>query len=137
MIERFEREDGIGLEYAQNNMFIVRFDEAIEFPEWDVAKFVYNRDGTFTISVMDYVFIDTDDGVKYSTESYFMEKMKFRDFYTIKVEHSYGDGKVMYTEEFTNCRIRQVLPDNLDYGDSERVHKINVIFAYDEKKINF
>ena len=45
MIERFEREDGIGLEYAQNNRFIVRFDEAIEFPEWDVAKlFSISRD---------------------------------------------------------------------------------------------
>ena len=132
-----EKEEKKILEYAQNNRFTVCFDESIEFPEWEVAKFVYNRDGTFTISVTDYVFIDTDDGVKYSTESYFTEKMKCRGLYTIKVEHPYGDGKVMYTEEFTNCQIRQVLPDNLDYGDSERVHKINVIFAYDEKKINF
>ena len=132
-----EKEEKKILEYAQNNRFTVCFDESIEFPEWEVAKFVYNRDGTFTISVMDYVFIDTDDGVKYSTESYFTEKMKCRGLYTIKVEHPYGDGKVMYTEEFTNCQIRQVLPDNLDYGDSERVHKINVIFAYDEKKVNF
>lgn len=132
-----EKEEKKILEYAQNNRFTVCFDESIEFPEWEVAKFVYNRDGTFTISVMDYVFIDTDDGVKYSTESYFTEKMKCRGLYTIKVEHPYGDGKVMYTEEFTHCQIRQVLPDNLDYGDSERVHKINVIFAYDEKKINF
>ena len=137
MIERFEREDGIRLEYAQNNMFIVRFDESIEFPEWEIARFVYNGNNTFTISAMDYVFIDANKGVKYSTESYFMEKMKFRDFYTIKVEHSYGDGKVMYTEEFTNCRITQVLPYNLDYGNSDKVHKINVTFAYDEKKINF
>ena len=101
MIKRFEREDGIGLEYAQNNMFIVRFDEAIEFPEWNVAKFVYNRDGTFTISVMDYVFIDTDDGVKYSTESYFTEKMKNKGLYTIKVDHLYKDDKVMYKDENT------------------------------------
>ena len=137
MIERFKREDGIGLEYAQNNRFIVRFDEAIEFPEWNVAKFVYNRDGTFTILVMDYVLIDTDEGLKYSTESYFTEKMKNKGLYTIKVDHLYKDDKVMYTEEFTNCQIKQVLPDNLDYGDSERVHKINVIFAYDEKKVNF
>ena len=132
-----KKEEGRVTEYAQNNMFIVRFDEAIEFPEWDVAKFVYNRDGTFTILVMDYVLIDTDEGLKYSTESYFTEKMKNKGLYTIKVDHLYKDGKVMYTEEFTNCQIRQVLPDNLDYGDSERVHKINVIFAYDEKKINF
>lgn len=132
-----EKEEKKILEYAQNNRFTVCFDESIEFPEWEVAKFVYNRDGTFTISVMDYVFIDTDDGVKYSTESYFTEKMKNKGLYTIKVDHLYKDGKVMYTEEFTNCQIRQVLPDNLDYGDSERVHKINVIFAYDEKKINF
>ena len=132
-----EKEEEKILEYAQNNRFTVCFDESIEFPEWEVAKFVYNRDGTFTISVMDYVFIDTDDGVKYSTESYFTEKMKNKGLYTIKVDHLYKDGKVMYTEEFTNCQIRQVLPDNLDYGDSERVHKINVIFAYDEKKINF
>ena len=123
------------LEYAQNDRFTVCFDESIEFPEWEVAKFVYNRGGTFTISVMDYVF--TDNGVKYSTESYFTEKMKCRGLYTIKVEHPYGDGKVMYTEEFTNCQIRQVLPDNLDYGDSDKVHKINVTFAYIEKKINF
>ena len=132
-----EKEEKKILEYAQNNRFTVCFDESIEFPEWEVAKFVYNRDGTFTISVTDYVFIDTDDGVKYSTESYFTEKMKCRGLYTIKVDHLYKDDKVMYTEEFTNCQIRQVLPDNLDYGDSERVHKINVIFAYDEKKINF
>lgn len=132
-----EKEEKKILEYAQNNRFTVCFDESIEFPEWEVAKFVYNRDGTFTISVMDYVFIDTDDGVKYSTESYFTEKMKNKGLYTIKVDHLYKDDKVMYTEEFTNCQIRQVLPDNLDYGDSERVHKINVIFAYDEKKINF
>ena len=132
-----EKEEEKILEYAQNNRFTVCFDESIEFPEWEVAKFVYNRDGTFTISVMDYVFIDTDDGVKYSTESYFIEKMKCRGLYTIKVEHPYGDGKVMYTEEFTNCQIRQVLPDNLDYGDSDKVHKINVTFAYIEKKINF
>ena len=132
-----EKEEKKILEYAQNNRFTVCFDESIEFPEWEVAKFVYNRDGTFTISVMDYVFIDTDDGVKYSTESYFTEKMKCRGLYTIKVEHPYGDGKVMYTEEFTNCQIRQVLPDNLDYGDPDKVHKINVTFAYIEKKINF
>ena len=132
-----EKEEEKILEYAQNNRFTVCFDESIEFPAWEVAKFVYNRDGTFTISVMDYVFIDTDDGVKYSTESYFTEKMKCRGLYTIKVEHLYGDGKVMYTEEFTNCQIRQVLPDNLDYGDSDKVHKINVTFAYIEKKINF
>ena len=132
-----EKEEEKILEYAQNNRFTVYFDESIEFPTWEVAKFVYNRDGTFTISVMDYVFIDTDDGVKYSTESYFTEKMKCRGLYTIKVEHPYGDGKVMYTEEFTDCQIRQVLPDNLDYGDSDKVHKINVTFAYSEKKINF
>ena len=132
-----KKEEGRVIEYAQNNRFIVYFDESIEFPEWEVAKFVYNRDGTFTISVMDYVFIDTDDGVKYSTESYLTEKMKNKGLYTIKVDHLYKDGKVMYTEEFTNCRIRQVLPDNLDYGNSDKVHKINVTFAYDEKKINF
>lgn len=137
MIERFEIEDGIGLEYAQNNRFIVCFDESIEFPEWNVARFVYNGNNSFTISAMDYVFIDTDKGVKYSTESYFTEKMKNKGLYTIKVDHLYKDAKVMYTEEFTNCQIIQVLPDNLDYGDSERVHKINVTFAYDEKKINF
>lgn len=137
MIERFEIEDGIGLEYAQNNRFIVCFDESIEFPEWNVARFVYNGNNSFTISAMDYVFIDTDKGVKYSTESYFTEKMKNKGLYTIKVDHLYKDAKVMYTEEFTNCQIIQVLPDNLDYGDSERVHKINVTFTYDEKKINF
>ena len=131
------KKEGRVIEYAQNNRFIVYFDESIEFPEWEVAKFVYNRDGTFTISVMDYVFIDTDDGVKYSTESYFTEKMKNKGLYTIKVDHLYKDDKVMYTEEFTNCQIRQVLPDNLDYGNSDKVHKINVTFAYDEKKINF
>lgn len=132
-----EKEKEKIFEYAQNDRFTVCFDESIEFPEWEVAKFVYNRDGTFTISVMDYVFIDTDDGVKYSTESYFIEKMKCPCLHTIKVEHPYRDDKVMYTEEFTNCQIRQVLPDNLDYGDSDKVHKINVTFTYDEKKINF
>ena len=132
-----EKEEKKILEYAQDDRFIVCFDESIEFPEWEIARFVYNGHNSFTISAMDYVFIDADKGVKYSTESYFMEKMKFRDFYTIKVEHSYGDGKVMYTEEFTNCRITQVLPDNLDYGNSDKVHKINVTFAYDEKKVNF
>lgn len=132
-----EKEEGRVIEYAQDDRFIVCFDESIEFPEWEVAKFVYNRDGTFTISAMDYVFTDVDNGVKYSTESYFKEKMKCRGLYTIKVEHLYGDGKVMYIEEFTNCQIIQVLPDNLDYGNSDKVHKINVTFAYDEKKINF
>lgn len=137
MINRIEREDGRGIEYAQNNRFLVRFDKSIEFPEWEVAKFIYNGDGTFTISVMDYVFIDTDEGVKYSTGSYFTEKMKCRSLYTMKVDHLYVGGEVMYTEEFTNCQIRQVLPDNLDYGDSNKVHKINVTFAYDGKKVNF
>ena len=132
-----KKEEGRVIEYAQNNRFIVCFDESIEFPEWEIARFVYNGNNTFTISAMDYVFIDANKGVKYSTESYFTEKMKNKGLYTIKVDHLYKDGKVMYTEEFTNCQIRQVLPDNLDYSDSERVHKINVIFAYDEKKINF
>ena len=132
-----EKEEGRVTEYAQDDRFIVCFDESIEFPEWEIARFVYNGNNTFTISVMDYVFIDTDNGVKYSTESYFTEKMKNKGLYTIKVDHLYKDGKVMYTEEFTNCQIRQVLPDNLDYSDSERVHKINVIFSYDGKKINF
>ena len=132
-----KKEEGRVTEYAQDDRFIVCFDESIEFPEWEIARFVYNGNNTFTISAMDYVFIDADKGVKYSTESYFTEKMKNKGLYTIKVDHLYKDGKVMYTEEFTNCQIRQVLPDNLDYSDSERVHKINVIFAYDEKKINF
>ena len=132
-----KKEEGRVTEYAQDDRFIVCFDESIEFPEWEIARFVYNGNGTFTILVMDYVLIDTDEGLKYSTESYFTEKMKNKGLYTIKVDHLYKDGKVMYTEEFTNCQIRQVLPDNLDYSDSERVHKINVIFAYDGKKINF
>ena len=98
MIKRFKREDGIGLEYAQNNRFIVRFDEAIEFPEWNVAKFVYNRDGTFTILVMDYVLIDTDEGLKYSTESYFTEKMKNAGnrSLTLEVRASNGPAAALY-----------------------------------------
>ena len=36
-----EKEEKKILEYAQNNRFTVCFDESIEFPEWEVAKFVY------------------------------------------------------------------------------------------------
>lgn len=132
MIERELKDVG---KYSKANRFVIQFDESIEFPEWEVSKFEYGNDNTFTISLMDYVF--KCDGIKYSTESYFNEKMKGQSNYNIEIIHLEPDnGETMYIESFTDCKIIQIKPDNLDYG-SDEIHKIKVTFSYEKKEYDF
>lgn len=132
MIERELKDVG---KYSKVNMFVLKFDKSIEFPEWEVSKFEYGNDNTFTMSLMDYVF--KDEGIKYSTGSYFNEKMKGRYNYNIEIIHLEPDNdETMYVESFTDCKIIQIKPDNLDYS-SDEIHKIKVTFSYEKKEYDF
>ena len=115
-----------------SNRFLVRFN-GVEFdiPEWYVRKvsFLDSNRKEMIIGVFD--FVDMERNRPIIADILGMVNNSYAHPFSIAIDHLDPIGKVLYTERYHNCRIKDVYRDNLDYRNGN-INTIDMTITYSD-----
>lgn len=112
---------------AKSNRFLVHID-VLGIPTTMVKSVCYN-DEKKELAITVYDFVKNVYGKKYPLMRLLSEECKRKDF-SFSITHLDAKDKVLYTETYEECKIKEVQRGILDYSFSE-ISTVEILISYD------
>ena len=109
----------------QANRFLVDLKSPLSIPEIMVKSVSFDPNDK-NVSVCIYDFVTEFNGQKYPI----LQVLKYApNSFNFEVKHLEADGKVLYTEKYSRCRLVEIYRDPIDYA-SDDFSKIQLFISY-------
>jgi hypothetical protein len=114
---------------AYENRFLVRFGTPFTIPEWYVRRVAFLRDKELSVTVFD--FIDTDTNRPIIADILGMVNNADALPFKISIDHLDPTGKLLYTERYHGCKIKEVYRNELCY-EKDDISTIDMLITYSD-----
>lgn len=127
----YDKDDNVYDKVTTANRFLVRFGTPFTIPEWYVRRvsFISGQEKEFDISMFD--FIDTDTNRPIIADILGMVNNSDALPFKISIDHLDPTGRVIYTERYHGCRIKEVYRSELCY-EKDDFSTIDMTITYSD-----
>ena len=127
-VDNFPLKDQYG-DVTYTNRFLVRFGTPFTILEWYVRRVAFLRDKELSVTVFD--FIDTDTNRPIIADILGMVNNADALPFKISIDHLDPTRKLLYTERYHGCRIKEAFRSDLSY-ESDDINIINMTIHYED-----
>ena len=125
----YDKDGNVYNKVTAANRFLVRFGTQFTIPEWYVRRVAFLRDKELSVTVFD--FIDTDTNRPIIADILGMVNNADALPFKISIDHLDPTGKLLYSERYHGCRIKEVFRNDL-YYESDDINIINMTIHYED-----